>query len=412
MTDLAPQTDGRTSISRPPTAADADAREGVPGSGRAGESANPSPRGLHVVPTPEADLHREITASPDGAEAESDPRRASVDEWVLGWRLLGLLMMLGALVGLATMLLAHPPGFDSTRIYIAIATAFGAGAAAFGLAPYLLSVLLAPTVLATTLLITFAAAAAGGSGGWFSLFYVWVAVYSFYFLPPRTALAQLAAIGVAYALLLFSLPQTADFWAGRWVAMMSTLSVTGGLVYALVARGKRTTEELRDLASQRATLAARLEQVARTDALTGLPNRRGWDDGLGRELARARRTGESLCVALLDIDHFKDFNDRNGHLAGDELLRSLAPAWRGHLRDSDFLIRFGGEEFAVALPDCELIDGERLLERLRASMPGGQTCSAGVAQWDGIESARTLVDRADRALYDAKHGGRDRVHAA
>ncbi|UJA21156.1 GGDEF domain-containing protein [Thermoleophilia bacterium SCSIO 60948] len=366
-------------------------------------------RGLRIVPPLGEDVEpASDRAAVSSARSDEDP----TDDAVLSWRLLGFLMTMGAVVGSLTMLTPHPTGYSETEIFIAIGIAFAGGAASFAAAPRLGRALLAPAVLASTLMVTFAAYSAGGVGGWFALFYVWVAVYSFYFLPPRTASLQLAAIGVAYAVLLISLPLAQEFWIGRWIAMMTTLAVTGGLVYTLVARGKRTTAELRELAVERTQLARRLERMARTDELTGLPNRRGWDEGLAREIARADRTGEPLCVALLDIDRFKDFNDRYGHLAGDELLRSLAPAWRGHLRDSDFLIRFGGEEFAVALPDCTLEDAGHLLERLRAAMPGGQTCSAGVAEWNGSEDPRALVDRADRALYSAKHSGRDRVAAA
>ncbi len=157
----------------------------------------------------------------------------------------------------------------------------------------------------------------------------------------------------------------------------------------------------------RADLLGQLEYMARTDSLTGLPNRRYWEQELPRELARARRDENPLCVAMLDLDHFKAFNDRRGHQAGDQLLTEAAAAWRLALRPYDILARFGGEEFSVILPGCATPDAVRLIERLRFVTPSGESCSAGIAEWDGDEHADALVGRADAALYRAKRAGRD-----
>jgi diguanylate cyclase (GGDEF)-like protein len=154
-----------------------------------------------------------------------------------------------------------------------------------------------------------------------------------------------------------------------------------------------------------------VERLARTDGLTGVANRRAWDDELPRELARAARSGQQLCVALLDLDHFKAYNDRHGHQAGDRLLKAAAAAWQGRLRRTDLLTRYGGEEFAVLLPDCDLPNAMEIAERLRTAQPE-ITCSLGVAAWDGREAVTELVARADRALYAAKAAGRDRSYAA
>jgi diguanylate cyclase (GGDEF)-like protein len=158
---------------------------------------------------------------------------------------------------------------------------------------------------------------------------------------------------------------------------------------------------------QRVELLAELEKIARTDELTGLPNRRAWHEELPRELARAARSGEPLCVAMLDLDHFKRFNDDYGHQSGDRLLKQVAGAWNGELRPTDMLARYGGEEFALALPACPADEAFAVVERLRSVTPSGQTCSAGIACWDGWESAAELLERADRALYEAKRRGRD-----
>jgi diguanylate cyclase (GGDEF)-like protein len=164
------------------------------------------------------------------------------------------------------------------------------------------------------------------------------------------------------------------------------------------------------LLAQVGALYQEVRRLARTDSLTGVPNRRAWDEELPRELARAARSGQPVCVALLDLDHFKRYNDRHGHQAGDRLLKEAAAAWQAAVRKTDLVARYGGEEFAILLPDCGLADAVEIAGRLRTAQPEG-TCSLGVAQWDGREDVTTLVARADRALYAAKEAGRDRVRA-
>jgi diguanylate cyclase (GGDEF)-like protein len=165
-------------------------------------------------------------------------------------------------------------------------------------------------------------------------------------------------------------------------------------------------------ALERTALLTRLDRLARVDALTGLPNRRCWEEELPRLLHRAHARSEPLCVALLDLDRFKAFNDARGHAAGDRLLRTAAAAWSGALREQDLLARYGGEEFAVVLPSCSMADAAVAIDRLRKATPDGQTCSAGLAEWDGVEPLARLLDRADDALYSAKRRGRDRVVVA
>jgi diguanylate cyclase len=154
-------------------------------------------------------------------------------------------------------------------------------------------------------------------------------------------------------------------------------------------------------------LVSRLQGLARTDPLTGVPNRRVWDEELPRELERARRMGTELCVAMIDLDHFKSYNDRFGHQAGDRVLKEAASAWRLQVRSTDLLARYGGEEFVLLLPACALEDAVQIVERLRAVTPQ-VTCSVGVASWDFQENADELVERADQALYAAKADGRNR----
>ncbi|HEV8095581.1 MAG TPA: GGDEF domain-containing protein [Burkholderiales bacterium] len=161
--------------------------------------------------------------------------------------------------------------------------------------------------------------------------------------------------------------------------------------------------------AESAQLMKRLTEIARIDVLTGLPNRRSWDEELVKGLHRARRTSQPCTVALLDLDHFKRYNDTHGHQAGDALLRGTAQALAGCLRAGDLIARYGGEEFAVLLHGCDGANALKFFQRLHAAMLEGQTFSAGVAESDGKEEGGEAVQRADEALYRAKAGGRNQT---
>jgi diguanylate cyclase (GGDEF)-like protein len=152
-------------------------------------------------------------------------------------------------------------------------------------------------------------------------------------------------------------------------------------------------------------LLARMSDMASTDSLTGLPNRRAWE----ARLHEATLGGEPVMLAMLDLDHFKDYNDTHGHPAGDRLLRETAAAWRDELRIGDFLARVGGEEFALLLPATSSQDAAVVVERLRVRVPCEQSCSAGIVTRRAQEDDESLMARADQALYASKAGGRDRV---
>jgi diguanylate cyclase (GGDEF)-like protein len=163
------------------------------------------------------------------------------------------------------------------------------------------------------------------------------------------------------------------------------------------------------------------ERRAATDSLTGLPNRRGLDDTLKLMVAQAARTVSPLAVVLLDLDQFKRVNDLFGHDRGDEILAAVGVALRGSVRESDFVGRYGGEEFLLLLPATDIDGALRVAELVRAAIATVRvegvdrsvTASAGVAQFpgDGGDPV-SIVRAADRALYAAKRGGRDRVHVA
>jgi diguanylate cyclase (GGDEF)-like protein len=149
-----------------------------------------------------------------------------------------------------------------------------------------------------------------------------------------------------------------------------------------------------------------LTDEALTDPLTELPNRRAWDAHIGSTMGDGEHP---VAVAMFDIDRFKQFNDSYGHPAGDRLLRETAAAWRREIRADDFLARLGGEEFALLLTGHHTASVKALVERLRKSMPGEQTVSAGIAVRIDGETPDQLLSRADRALYEAKAAGRNRA---
>jgi diguanylate cyclase (GGDEF)-like protein len=157
--------------------------------------------------------------------------------------------------------------------------------------------------------------------------------------------------------------------------------------------------------------AVQLAALASCDPLTGAPNRRRWDHELSTACQVSKDEGTAVCVAMIDLDNFKRFNDKHGHQAGDLLLREAVAAWTEVLGDRGMLARYGGEEFAVLLPRMDVDDAVNVLYAMRGMTPSDQTFSAGVTRWQvGTEPALALA-HADRGLYNAKRAGRDRIVA-
>ncbi len=162
------------------------------------------------------------------------------------------------------------------------------------------------------------------------------------------------------------------------------------------------------------------QTVARTDALTGLVNRRGFDDELARQFDRWKHTGQLVSLLIMDIDHFKKFNDTHGHQAGDEVLRHVGNQLIAATRETDIACRYGGEEFAVVMPHTVATEAIQVAERIRETIEGSSTdfdgkmlkvtTSVGLTQATGQRDAKQMLKQADNALYRSKKAGRNCGH--
>ena len=183
--------------------------------------------------------------------------------------------------------------------------------------------------------------------------------------------------------------------------------------------------KINDLVADIESLRTELEQVkeeSKTDALTGIANRKAFDAALEHSILTSRETNKSFCLLLLDIDHFKVFNDTYGHLIGDKVLRFVAASLKRNIKGNDFVARFGGEEFAIILPATNIGGAMTVAEQVREAISSGKltgkgantsygkiAISIGVAQFQASDLSNELIERADKALYLAKDNGRNRV---
>jgi diguanylate cyclase (GGDEF)-like protein len=243
----------------------------------------------------------------------------------------------------------------------------------------------------------------GAATGLYAFLLVWLAIVAASFFTARAVTAHILWILVASGVTLnFVATSPGPSALARW-AVGGILLTVAATVMGRIAAGRRETEErLRAEIQERERLQRELEHLADHDPLTGVANRRRLEQDLARELARARREGTPLCVVTLDLDGLKEHNDTFGHAAGDRLLKYVASTWSVALRATDLIARTGGDEFVVLLPDCPLEMAERLSDRLRGEVAVAGGCSAGIACWDGRESATELQIRADLAMYGAK----------
>ena len=235
------------------------------------------------------------------------------------------------------------------------------------------------------------------------ILYLWIAIFVFYFLGRRAGLAHMALVATSYWVAIFTDEAARPEDYLRWLITISTLTAAGLLVDQLARRQDATID--------------RLNEAVRSDPLTGLLNRKGFAEAFAVALASARRRDAPFAVLVGDLDRFKLVNDRLGHAAGDETLKSVAGVLDETTRGQDRAARLGGEEFAVLATDADAEQArqaaERLRERIEAAFAGSPvpvTISLGVAVYpeDGTDSDALML-AADRALYHAKSSGRNRV---
>lgn len=323
-------------------------------------------------------------------------------------RIGGAMLVAGGMLAFATLLVPHTAAAGDLPIVLSGSAATLVGALLIA-RPNWFPLWATPLFVALgTVLITLATRTAGVSGTGAAdneVLYLMVILYSFYFLSAWQAGLQLALVGVAYGgLLVEQVP--ADVGVTRWMTTIGTLTVAGLLVRQLNVRVESLIEQL--------------DATAQRDPLTGALNRRGLQERLGIELARARRTGEPLAVLTADLDGLKILNDDFGHAAGDEALRLAYDVMSEGLRDGDALARTGGDEFVMLLPACEPDRGQAIAEALAHKMrirSGRESCpatlSVGVAGAPPLPlDPDALLAASDRALYRAKALGRDRVSLA
>ena len=260
---------------------------------------------------------------------------------------------------------------------------------------------LAPLGPIGVVLIAVALAATPGAGDG-AVLYMWPVLWMTFFFGRRGTISIVVCIGIAHAATLLVLP-AASSYPGRWVDVMVSVSVVGIVILTLADRNDQ--------------LLTQLANEARTDALTGLLNRRGFEERASLELARARREQSSIAIAAFDLDYFKRINDEWGHEVGDRVLARTGRLLASQAREIDVVARFGGEEFLVLLPGADAASAEDFAERVRTALSAEDPelpsvrASAGVLSAVAPTSIDYLVHAADTALYSAKRSGRDRIVA-
>jgi diguanylate cyclase (GGDEF)-like protein/putative nucleotidyltransferase with HDIG domain len=307
----------------------------------------------------------------------------------------------GATLALVTVLLPHPAKANDLGLLLIVANAYMiAGALLHWARRVPASAMLAALAWGSTL-ITGVAYFSAERPSPLVFFYLWIFLFSAYFFSRREAIIQIVYVGIAYGALLAVAPPPNGGFAW-WIVGMGTLLVGGILIAAM-----RERVEL---------LISRLYDAARTDALTHLPNRRGFRELLDLELERARRGETQVAVVVGDLDHFKEVNDRSGHHVGDAALQRTAAVLRSGARQIDVAARVGGEEFALVLPGTDAPGAHTLAERLRDELRDEfardvipLTISFGIATYpEHGETAASILRAADEALYAAKDSGRNR----
>ncbi|MEA2449611.1 MAG: hypothetical protein QOG63_1543 [Thermoleophilaceae bacterium] len=240
----------------------------------------------------------------------------------------------------------------------------------------------------------------GGPAALNELFYIWPALYVGYFFNRVSLILSMALVGVAYAGVLALIGLDFTMASTRWILTLTAVSGAAGVLHAI----RRRVDGL----------LGQLREAARTDPLTGLLNRRGFQEACATELRAAARNGLPCSLLLGDLDNFKRLNDSFGHAAGDAALVAVADRLSAACRPRDLIARVGGEEFAILLPETSREAAVAVAERMRVNVRGTSvTTSFGVATSPGDgENLDALLRASDGALYAAKHAGRDRTVAS
>ena len=319
----------------------------------------------------------------------------------------GVLFAVGGLVAFLVVLAPHPPQVNVTGFVVVGIMAELGGLALYLLAGRVSKRAIQIAIAIGTVLITSCIAMSGESRGASvsdnEMLYVWVALFAAYFFTVRQALTLVAWAAVCYAATLwFYSPH--DIIVTRWIETVFTLVIATTLIVLLKSRVQG--------------LLNRLADAARTDPLTDLHNRRGFEESIEVEIERARRGDHSLTLLVADLDHFKRVNDRLGHAAGDAALTEIGRILREGKRQIDYAARTGGEEFALILPETTEEEAYVVAERLRVRRSGvlrgtgwcrSRSPSASPAIRTMARRPDALLRVADRALYAAKELGRNRT---
>lgn len=322
-----------------------------------------------------------------GWTTASDPLNAHAAAWTRAFfshrsRVAGALQATGALAIASALPLRHWPESSLVTLLTALGIVIVMASLRITIGSRLPPWSLQVDVGLGTAIVSMVAAASVTEHVDLANLYLLVTIFAVLYLPLRSALAHVAAAGAAYALVLGVGPNPTEPLVVAWFSVFGTAAVLGVVVLGLVSV---------------------LRVTAREDALTGLANRRLWDERLEEELERSRRSGAPLSVIAIDLDGFKAVNDAAGHDVGDRLLRELAGAWKAVIRGGgDVLARLGGDEFGLLSPGSDAIGVRSLARRFADALPHGISASIGVATWDGTENASDLLRRADRAMYQKK----------
>jgi diguanylate cyclase (GGDEF)-like protein len=319
-------------------------------------------------------------------------------------RVSGVLYICGAWLVVISLALPHPVSTEEGWLSAVAVTAALCGGLLYRFSGRTRPWMIHLTLCTASVLVSLCVYFSGLAGGVYSVMFVWVVIVAACVTTRFVLAAHIAWILVTYGAALAAL-QTDNLGYSlvtRFVLTGFALSAAGAAVSWLV-EGRRNAEAgLHREIENRKELQQELEHLANHDPLTGVANRRRLADHLETVLADAARTGAPLCLISLDLDGFKNFNDKHGHAAGDRLLKSAASAWNAVLRTEDVITRMGGDEFLVVLPNCPRDVSVRVAYRLREAVPEGQSCSTGITSWNGNDSADEFLLAADEALYRTK----------